>query len=321
MRKLINFISILLVIVSLIFVFEKICSNQIWNAAPHILVRLALGASLGIPAYALGCFLLSSAWWKLLRWLDQPKLSWSTSAAIYGRSQIAKYVPGNVFHLVGRHVYARRVGLEHRFVAWSTMIEFAGLIAAAGSISAIGWAVSADTFSTLGVVLTASLAGAYLVTPFFLNSFLQHIPSLNKLSMPHSRLRVFLTGLWPAYVLYTAFFFVAGLVLCVLLLSTTSIGLDAFFPTLAHLTPVAAFCWLIGFITPGAPAGIGIRDASLILALSQMVSESEATLITMAFRVVTTAGDLGFFLISPPIREAMESCSQESQDMEIKIRG
>ena len=55
---------------------------------------------------------------------------------------------------------------------------------------------------------------------------------------------------------------------------------------------------LAGFVTVGAPAGIGVREAAIILALSGTMGEPTAITVALLFRVLTTLGDVLFFLLA-----------------------
>lgn len=61
---------------------------------------------------------------------------------------------------------------------------------------------------------------------------------------------------------------------------------------------VAAFAasWIAGFATPGAPGGIGIRETALIALLTPLCGEATAVAAALELRLVTTLGDLLFFL-------------------------
>jgi hypothetical protein len=58
-----------------------------------------------------------------------------------------------------------------------------------------------------------------------------------------------------------------------------------------------ALAWLAGFATPGAPAGVGVREAILILALTGSLGDEASTLVALAFRLVTTGGDVLLFAL------------------------
>ena len=63
---------------------------------------------------------------------------------------------------------------------------------------------------------------------------------------------------------------------------------------------LAAIClpWAIGFVTPGAPGGIGVREATMVLILSQVMPPLESLLIPVLMRMVTIAGDFVAFALS-----------------------
>ena len=56
--------------------------------------------------------------------------------------------------------------------------------------------------------------------------------------------------------------------------------------------------WLIGFATPGAPAGIGIRELVLIQMLGSTIVETELILAVLVGRLVTAMGDILYFTIA-----------------------
>ena len=53
---------------------------------------------------------------------------------VYGRSGIAKYLPGNVFHYVGRNVLARRFKWSQIAVAVSSALEIARMRRCASNV-------------------------------------------------------------------------------------------------------------------------------------------------------------------------------------------
>ena len=85
----------------------------------------------------------------------------------------------------------------------------------------------------------------------------------------------------------------AGIVLSALSLSLldpggTLLSFDAFPITLG----LFACAWLLGFVTPGAPAGIGIRELMLTEGLTPLVGREQAVVIALTFRILSTGSDL-----------------------------
>src|SRR3546814_1757751 len=58
------------------------------------------------------------------------------------------------------------------------------------------------------------------------------------------------------------------------------------------LTGAFASSWLIGFVTPGAPAGFGVREVVLSLWLSESMPASTVVVLVLALRIATTLGDV-----------------------------
>ena len=52
-----------------------------------------------------------------------------------------------------------------------------------------------------------------------------------------------------------------------------------------------ALAWAAGFVVPGSSAGLGVREAVLIVALESTLGAEASTLVALALRLVTTAGD------------------------------
>ena len=55
---------------------------------------------------------------------------------------------------------------------------------------------------------------------------------------------------------------------------------------------VYALAWLVGTLTPGAPAGAGVREGMLVVLLSPTMGEGGAGALAIMLRLVTTIGEL-----------------------------
>jgi hypothetical protein len=145
MYKPVKALGILLLGASLLFVFERIWTNSIWTIDQALLLPLLEAIALGVILYTIGCFLLSTAWWVLISHISDIPISFSAATAIYGRTQLVKYLPGNVFHYLGRHALGRHAGLDHRSLVLAAVLETVAAVAAAICISILGWGVWTST--------------------------------------------------------------------------------------------------------------------------------------------------------------------------------
>ncbi len=233
--------------------------------------RIGMGQWFGIAAlsllYGASGFLLAIAWRDILRHLGVTvRRDWAVWA--YGVSQLAKYVPGNVFHLAGRQALGASAGLPQwplgKSLAWElgTIAVMAGLFAL--------WVIPSF------LPLPASLAAV---------AFACVIGS----SIAIVRRR-FSPDLARAAALQTTFLALSGLIFATL------------FKLLGGEWNVVAVCgayvvaWLIGLVTPGAPAGVGVREAILFFLLRHVLGEADLLEIILIGRLVTAAGDLAFFV-------------------------
>ena len=221
---------------------------------------------------------MSTAWRQILA-LERPPGPAAGYHAVYGRSQIAKYLPGNCFHLVGRQLLGRELGHSQAALAMATLLEAALLVALAASLAAPlarpwlgGWAASLPVAALAGLGLLC--AGERLLP--------QRWWPLPGRAGERGRLLA-------ALACHGAFFaLAAGLLwLLVATVSARAPGMPGPLMCLAAL----ACAWAAGFVVPGSPAGLGVREAVLILALEGALGAEAGTVVALALRLVTTAGD------------------------------
>ena len=69
-----------------------------------------------------------------------------------------------------------------------------------------------------------------------------------------------------------------------------------------------ALAWAAGFVVPGSSAGLGVREAVLIVALQGALGAEASTVVALALRLVTTAGD-GVFCALALLLPLPRSCT------------
>lgn len=226
--------------------------------------------------YGLSNLLLASAWHCLLGLLEvSVSRAWAMKA--YAISQLAKYLPGNIFHFAGRQALGMAAGVPSAQLAKSALWEI-GLIAVGGSV--YGGLVLPLLFpgisSGFGVLLfIASLAVVMLI-----------------LGRTAGRQAV------RAFIWQAAFLAISGGLFMGLLaiISSGSPIAPQLWPTIAGAYVVA---WLAGLVAIGAPAGVGVREMVVLLLLKNVVADVDLLLAVVLGRFVTVTGDFLFFAASP----------------------
>lgn len=287
-------LGVVVVIAACIFVVDRIVSAPVWAVVKAGRDGLALSVAAGAVAYALSAFLLAAGWLVLLRACGAGDVPVGPGISIYGRSQLAKYIPGNVFHFVGRHVMGRRQGFGHGEMLWAAFLEVVGLILAAGALAlpgALFW-LGPDAARFLWAIVVA--AGFLLAAPWALSRVLPRLAAARGLAVHVLTARDVLRRIMPAYLLYLAFFIVSGCIAWGIAAALDEIPLSA----LPLLVVAVAVAWIAGFVVPGAAAGIGVREAALIATLSGVLGDANAAVVALAFRAVTLGGDVLFFASS-----------------------
>jgi uncharacterized membrane protein YbhN (UPF0104 family) len=290
----------LLAVASLGFVGWRIWHHQQAIDWQSLGLSTVAAIAAGALSYGLACGFLSIAWWRLLRWCGAPTASLRNAHKGYARTQLAKYLPGNVFHFAGRHAMGRAHGIGHATLVGAAVHEVAGMLLASASLALLGFSLS--HLSQQGSLL-APLVGITVATLLFpwLGSFVgRRLPALQAFGLKDRSPGQFLFGLGPVFCLYAAFFAVAGAI--VVVMSELIAGLPDATAVGTALTSFA-IAWIVGYVAPGAPSGIGIREAILTALLASFMPEQHALIVALSMRLVTSLGDVVFFLTSLGFRD------------------
>ncbi len=248
----------------------------------------------GVIVFAVSGWLQAVAWRRLLHWSGEERVCRQESRRIYARTQIAKYVPGNVMQLLGRHVLGREAGWSHTGLLLSSAFEMLTILSVSAVMAVIGLALTGiETglvrLPLLLAVLASLVAGGFLA--------LRVIPRLVLRKWPELEMRLrsrSLSGLWPVAGLHAVYFLLGGLSLLIVCNVALDTPVDPnYWPAVFSLFAVA---WTAGVITPGAPSGLGVREAVLVVGLSTIAASADAVLIAGLLRLQTVSGDVLFFL-------------------------
>ncbi len=225
--------------------------------------------------YGASNLMLAMGWRSLLQHLGVPVTAlWALR--VYGVSQIAKYVPGNIFHLAGRQALGAAAGLPQWPLAKSTLWEL-GLIVATGSV-----------FGLLTLPLLIENASVSASAALFVMALLVGTVVLKQ---------VFGRAMAAAFAWHAFFLILSGVVFVGLVeLFTVPVAVES--KDWLPLVGAYVLAWLIGLVALGAPAGVGVRELVLLFLLKSMVSESNLLLIVLIGRVMTVAGDILFYVLA-----------------------
>jgi hypothetical protein len=252
-----------------------------------ILVVIVLGF-----IYPLPLLLIAVAWGCFLRGFGVAA-SWRQIIVVYGRANLAKYIPGNVFQFAGRQLMGNDRRWSNFAVSSSTIFEIFAIVLAAAIVTLVllmiapvghfpaAWPISAVATLVVAIAPMAVLFFRFAgkTVPFGSDIF----RATTVLSSP---------ALPIALLLYLVFFCVLGQMAVATLYGITGhwvLSLSQPF-TLAYTA-----AWFVGYITPGAPGGVGVREAALVVLLGPSLGEATALSVAAGLRCLTMLGDLLLF--------------------------
>lgn len=247
----------------------------------------ALLAALWAAILALSCFVslcnffLVVIWFRCLEYLGV-STSYPCATWIYGISQLGKYIPGNIFHLAGRQTLGMAENLPGGKVLRSMFWELAILAGAATSVFCPPF-VAQYFFSSLPPLWLAGIFAFCCI------------------AVPYGVGRVLGTTLRAAFLWSILYLCCMGCVFSVILSLITQAPLSPMELFFAGTAYVAA--WFLGLVTPGAPAGLGIREGAMLFLLKDMpIPEADLLLAVLLGRIISIFGDFLFFMESVGIK-------------------
>ena len=303
MKKYFRLLGNALMILSIIFLGFRVRNMDIsWGGlleANHLIAIV-----LCIALYSLLILISYYPWMTLVGLITGRRNTFGGSRTeflrVFTKSNIMKYIPGNVFQYVGRNEIATVLGLPHIQVAAATVVEMVLMASGAGALSVLllGSYTFRYFYSRLGaylylIAMICLLAAAVLWLLFRgrLNTFFTN-------NLPGVRKESFLPGIAFCFFFYIMAFFYGGALFIAVLKVCGTVKLNP--QSLKLLMGTYSLSWMAGYITPGAPGGMGIREVIMtaVLGGNRFIADDVIIQASILFRLVTLLGDLIAFLIA-----------------------
>ena len=270
-----------------------------WQGVTAIRITAAGWATLAI---ALGVTLLAHicagwVWAGMLQRDFQQPVQTATLIPAYLQTNIAKYLPGNIWHYYGRVTAATQAGATLETAAVSVALEPLLMAASAllvGLLSgqAIATRYGAGTWGVFGGGLVITLL---VIHPKFLNPVMQRLAQ-TKLAKARAQADTPAPPLHPSRLQHYPAIALLGNLLFLIL---RGIGfLFAFQAILAvdwAQVPILlsgfSVAWLLGLIVPGAPGGLGIFEATAIALLGHLYPAAALLAVVACYRLVSVGAE------------------------------
>lgn len=214
---------------------------------------------------------------------------------VFCKSNLLKYIPGNVFQYVGRNEIAMLYDVRHRDVALSTVLDIGanviGVIVVAVVCYATGFQIglkSIGAYISWPVIMIGLLCAGVIALVLYKKRAL-YLHWVKRLCTRRNLMRYSIgIGIYMFFAVYTALIYY---VILTHILEVTIAWNTSFIVIGAYL-----LSWLLGFLVLGAPGGVGVRETVIVALLAAYMPTDPVLLAIIIYRIVNTLGDLLAFL-------------------------
>lgn len=236
--------------------------------------------------------LLGGLRWALIALYDHETYTWPNVVnhmQVYFLSNLADYIPGGVWQMISRVQMSKGQGLSTLRASVSVAYEMGILVWSGCLIGAYVAAIKIfhDSLSVIAIMALMISLSLLIIHPTVAGNLLRL--GLRLLKRPSTQVTVTFNWGLELLLLSIGVWITGGL--------TQFYLLKAFDPALPHahlvyITSASALAWTIGFLTPWAPSGLGIRDGLLAWLLEVFVSAPLAVVATIAGRLAVVVEDI-----------------------------
>ena len=310
-KKIIEILGYLVSFAALYFVYRYVVNIDLEAAKQKLSYSWIPLLLLFISIYVVLMGFLATGWRYMLELLHGSPLPKWRIIGIYTKTQIYKYIPSNLMHVIARIYFATKLGPSKANVVQSYFLEIVfmvliGLIIVLTSVYTGSFTLSDELIAKIrdfsggkvkgfsfGILIFGALAIAFYLVKA-LKNYKSAFSSEN------------LMRIVKLFLLLLCFFIGMGSV--EYFVFSNLLGMDIGF---FYVVSLFTITWLGMFIIPGAPGGIGIREFIVIALLSPIYGPDDPTIGILIFRVITVLGDaillpIGSIFVPEELSEAKE---------------
>jgi hypothetical protein len=211
-------------------------------------------------------------WRKYIVFFSKKDVLWRNAFVVYAQSNLGKYLPGNIGHYAERQLFGAALGIKQLHLAICSGVEvlhtsFAGFMVVFifGLNNIIE--VIHRIFPFVNIVFSLLIVVFVVCILFSIIFFFFRKKKLFSEFIVIIKDRNFCLLFLFAVMVSTILKILSGGILFLIIRGNILIEIS----NLPLVITAFSASWLIGFITPGVPGGIGIRESLLVLMLSPLI--------------------------------------------------
>jgi glycosyltransferase 2 family protein len=232
--------------------------------------------------------------WRLLMSDQGHRVPTRLAVQVFFISQLGKYLPGNVGQFIGRGVLAKSTGIPVGVAVGTAVFEGIWNLVISASLALLAtvllWDLHASQTaapafaSKLVWILPLALVAPWLgikVVNSFLPRLSMKIGGGQMLRLPRLR-----TALLVSLLILVNFMQQGFIVKLQAEYLFASPDVDWFSIALLYSS-----AWVVGYVVPGSPGGLGVREAMMVLLLTPVTGAAVAAGLAVSMRLTTLLGD------------------------------
>lgn len=301
-QKWLTRIGNLFLILSIIFIFITLRKQDIqfkdyFNNTKEILVYILI-----IFIYVVSVYINSEVYFKIISLFSKNKIMRNEIQQVYIASNLAKYLPGNVMHYVGRNVLGSKYSISQANLIVSTILELILLIGMSGVMIFI-FSYKYITFVCEFLIkerffITIALLILFVVILLFVSfQFYKHknkiIEKINEIGSKNIKI-LFIKCIPLNFIVQ---FSTSITYVLVLLTLSEERKIFSNITMIFNVLGIYLIAWLVGFLVPGAPGGIGIKEYILVLLLGSFFPKDIILVSVILHRCLNVFSEIIAFVI------------------------
>jgi len=297
-KKLISSIGTILMALSLVFIARRLIADEGFdrNLFELLTSPWVVAGLLGIATLeGTGILLAGLNFRALVCNVSGILVNRPLALSVYTESNIYKYIPGGVMYVAGRNRLAVEVEeLSHGKVALSTILEGVGMVIGVIVVAVVFAFDHSVTYvgqmDILPVIML--IVGLVLIVAAPILYALRHRIGgvVKRLTTNMETINFFVIAKRVGFSIVLMFLYSLTFLMTLVVLGQV-VTLELGFAIIG----LYLLAWLAGFITPGAPSGLGIREVVMVMFLEDFVSITVLTTAMVMHRVLTVLGDFGAY--------------------------
>lgn len=295
-KKILKYIGNILTMLAIFLIFRRLMQMEI-NITELFYGSKSLFLLLSILLYTINMLLMAWPWRALIEILEKQKIPFLGVQRVLCKANLMKYIPGNIFQYVGRNEIATLYNLNHKKIAFSTLLDVLTgvlsnvvliLLCYLSDVKLLlkNKVISLDYRFIFAISVCFSLLFFFVIVrrKYIKNVIWEYV---NCVTVK----KYFLCILWNMFIaVYAAMIY--------FLILKMIVGEDILWGSAAQIAGAYLLSWLIGFLMPGAPGGIGIRETVMVYLLGGEYGKDSILLSIVIFRFVNILGDFFAFVIT-----------------------